>query len=148
MSKLEQIQKEIQEVLEQMRLTLDNTVYSDLLQQYHKLKKIEGEYMKNEKLGITFTNGYRPLATFIYKNENENSDMSSLLEEILKEQILPNNWLGLVLNHEELDEGDEYQYISLDLGYYIDSANIMIDMFDDKKINYYRENNVKVIDMD
>ena len=50
MSKLEQIQKEIQEVLEQMRLTLDNTVYSDLLQQYHKLKKIEGEYMKNEKL--------------------------------------------------------------------------------------------------
>ena len=104
--------------------------------------------MKNEKLGITFTNGYRPLATFIYKNENENSDMSSLLEEILKEQILPNNWLGLVLSHEELDEGDEYQYISLDLGYYVDSANIMIDMFDDKKINYYRENNVKVIDMD
>ena len=40
MSKLEQIQKEIQEVLEQMRLTLDNTVYSDLLQQYHKLKKM------------------------------------------------------------------------------------------------------------
>ena len=104
--------------------------------------------MKNEKLGITFTNGYRPLATFIYKNESENSDMSSLLEEILREQILPNNWLGLVLSHEELDEGDEYQYIALDLGYYVDSANIMIDMFDDKKINYYRENNVKVIDMD
>ena len=104
--------------------------------------------MKNEKLGITFTNGYRPLATFIYKNESENSDMSSLLEEILREQILPNNWLGLVLSHEELDEGDEYQYIALDLGYYVDPANIMIDMFDDKKINYYRENNVKVIDMD
>ena len=148
MKKLEQIQKEIQEVLEQMRLTLDNTVYSDLLQQYHKLKKIEGEYMKNEKLAITFTNGYRPLATFIYKNENENSDMSSLLEEILKEQILPNNWLGLVLSHEELDEGDEDQYIALDLGYYVDGANIMIDMFDDEKIEYYRENNVKVIDMD
>ena len=104
--------------------------------------------MKNEKLVITFTNGLRPLVSFVYKNENENSDLGGLLEEILREQILPNNWLGLVLSHEELDEGDEYQYISLDLGYYVDPANIMIDMLDDEKIEYYRENNVKVINMD
>ena len=104
--------------------------------------------MKNEKLVITFGNGYLPLASFVYKNENENSDLSSLLEEILREQILPNGWFGLVLSHDELDEGDEYQYIALDLGYYVDPANIVIDMFDDEKIEYYRENNVKVINMD
>lgn len=104
--------------------------------------------MKKEKLVITFTNGYKALASFVYKNENENSDLSALLEEILREQILPNNWLGLVLSHEELDEGDEYQYIALDLGYYVDPANIMIDMFDDEKIEYYHENNVKIVYMD
>ena len=104
--------------------------------------------MKNEKLVITFGNGYLPLASFVYKNENEYSDLSSLLDEILKEQILPNGWLGLVFSYDELDEGDEYQYIALDLGYYVDPANIMIDMFDDEKIEYYRENNVKVVYMD
>lgn len=104
--------------------------------------------MKNEKLVITFGNGYLPMASFVYKNENENSDLSSLLEEILREQILPNGWFGLVFSYDELDEGDEYQYIALDLGYYVDPANIMIDMFDDEKIEYYRENNVKVVYMD
>ena len=59
--------------------------------------------MKNEKLVITFGNGYLPLASFVYKNENENSDLSSLLEEILREQILPNGWFGLVLSYDELE---------------------------------------------
>ena len=107
--------------------------------------------MKKEKLVITFGNGYLPLASFVYKNENENSDLSSLLEEILREQILPNGWFGLVFSYDELDEldeGDADQYIALDLGYYVDPANIMIDMFDDEKIEYYRENNVKVVYMD
>ena len=107
--------------------------------------------MKNEKLVITFGNGYLPLASFVYKNESENSDLSSLLEEILREQILPNGWFGLVFSYDELDEldeGDADQYIALDLGYYVDPANIMIDMFDDEKIEYYRENNVKVVYMD
>ena len=108
--------------------------------------------MKNEKLVITFTNGLKPLASFVYKNENENSDLSSLLEEILREQILPNGWFGLVFSYDELkdelEEDDECDYIALDLGYYVDPANIMIDMFDDEKIEYYRENNVKVVYMD
>ena len=45
MLKLEQIQKEIQDILRQMHLTLDNDLWYELLQQYHKLKKLESEYL-------------------------------------------------------------------------------------------------------
>ena len=107
--------------------------------------------MKNEKLVIAFGNGYRALASFVFEDENYNSDLHALLEKILKEQIIPNNWYGLVIDSNEIELDDEQldELVAIDLGYYVNADEIYVDMLDDEKINrWYVENNVTVVYMD
>lgn len=102
-----------------------------------------------EKLTIAFTSGYHTQVVFTYASENLHSDLGSLFEEILNEQILPNGWYGLVeslVDEEYTTDYEDYMYI--DKGYYFYMPCVHVEMMSDEKINEYIENGIQVIDME
>lgn len=104
-----------------------------------------------EKLVITFmSGGYRPLVAFVFENENLHSDLHAQLEKILKEQIIPNEWFGLVYHMDDFSDDEDFEdYVAIDLGYYISLDEVEANELDDEKINrWYIENNVQVVYME
>lgn len=97
-------------------------------------------------LTITFTSGVYTQITFVYSEENLYSDLGALFEEILKEQIIPNKWFGLVHYFEDGDDYVDYCYV--DRGYYFYMPNVHVEMMSDEEINKYIENGIQVVRMD